>query len=201
MIMEKAEGRRQKAQVWSLSRLGAFRTSAFCLLPFAFCLSGCGYSLAGRGKFLPEYIRTVGVPLCVNQGSSIFNIDNILTDRVRNEFVSHGHYRTEPAITGVDAVLGCKIMSSTFVPTVINANNQASRYALVITAAIEFKDLKTNKVLWANPSMQVREEYDVTSGGASATDPAAFFGQDQNALLRMAQTFARTVVTSILEAF
>ena len=29
------------------------------------CLSlpGCGYSLAGRGSFLPEYIRTIGVPV------------------------------------------------------------------------------------------------------------------------------------------
>ena len=27
---------------------------------------GCGYSLAGRGSFLPEYIRNIGVP-CVHQ--------------------------------------------------------------------------------------------------------------------------------------
>ena len=27
--------------------------------------AGCGYSLAGRGSFLPEYIKRIGVPLFV----------------------------------------------------------------------------------------------------------------------------------------
>jgi hypothetical protein len=163
-------------------------------------LASCGYSLAGRGQFLPEYIRIVGIPQCVNQGSSIFDIDRVLTERVQREFSSHGHYKIQPDATGVDAVLSCAIKSSTLTPTAFNSNNQASRYAVVITAAIEFKDVKSDKVLWANPSMQVREEYDVTTG-TTANDPAAFFGQDQNALGRLAQTFGRTVVTSILEAF
>jgi hypothetical protein len=166
----------------------------------ALSVSGCGYSMAGHGKFLPEYIRTIGVPQCVNQGSPIFDIDRVLTERVRQEFASHGHYKTQPDTGGVDAVLTCAIKGSTSVPTAFNSSNQASRYAVVITAAIEFKDVKADKVLWANPSMQVREEYDVTTG-TNINDPAAFFGQDQNALQRLAQAFARSVVTSILEAF
>ena len=32
-------------------------------------------------------------------------------------------------------------------------------------------------------------------------DPAAFFGQDRNALDRMSTEFARTIVSAILEAF
>lgn len=167
---------------------------------FAGLLSaGCGYSLAGKGSFLPDYIRTIGIPQCVNQGSSIFDIDNILTSRVRQEFLSRRKYRTEPGIVGVDAVLTCAIKSTTFSPTAFTGNQQASRYAFVITASIEFKDVREDKIIWQNPSMQVREEYDVTTGNAN--DPNAFFGQDQNALQRLAQTFARTVVTSILEAF
>jgi outer membrane lipopolysaccharide assembly protein LptE/RlpB len=30
-------------------------------------LPGCGYSLAGRGSFLPAYIKTVGVPQLMNR--------------------------------------------------------------------------------------------------------------------------------------
>jgi hypothetical protein len=162
--------------------------------------SGCGYSMAGHGKFLPDYIRTIGVPQCINQGSPIFDIDRVLTERVRQEFAGHGHYKTQPDSTNVDAVLSCAIKGSTSAPTAFNSSNQATRYAFVITAAIEFKDTKADKVLWSNPSMQVREEYDVSTG-TNINDPAAFFGQDQNALQRLAQTFARSVVTSILEAF
>ena len=29
--------------------------------------SGCGYALAGRGSFLPEYIRVVGIPPIENR--------------------------------------------------------------------------------------------------------------------------------------
>ena len=171
-----------------------------CLAILAIASTGCGYSLAGRGQFLPDYIRIIGVPPCVNQGSSIFNIDTVLTEQLQREFASHGHYRTEPGSTNVDAVLTCAIRSSTFVPTAFTQGNQASRYAFVITAAIDFKDMKADKVLWSNPSLQVREEYDVSTG-TQGNDPTAFFGQDQNALQRMARTFARTVVTSVLEAF
>ena len=166
----------------------------------AVAVSGCGYSLAGKGSFLPDYIRVIGVPQCINQGSGIFNIDTVLTERVRQEFLSRRKYRTQPDINGADAVLTCAIKSTTLSATAFTGGQQASRYSFVITASIEFKDVKEDKVIWANPSMQVREEYDVTTS-TNANDPAAFFGQDQNALLRMAQNFARTVVTSILEAF
>src|SRR5689334_5879470 len=104
-----------------------------------FLSASCGYSLAGRGQFLPDYIRIIGVPPCINQGSSIFNLDTTLTQRLQSEFASHGHYRTEPSSTGVDAVLSCTIRGTTLVPAAF-ANNQATRYDFVITASIEFKD-------------------------------------------------------------
>jgi hypothetical protein len=65
---------------------------------------------------------------------------------------------------------------------------------------MEFKDLKTNNVLWENPSLVFREEYEATPG-SDALDPNAFFGQETNALERITTEFARTVVSSILEAF
>ena len=136
----------------------------------------------------------------MNQGSTIYDIDRVLTERVRLEFGSHGHYKAQPDSNDVDATLTCVIKSSTLTATAFNAANQASQYTVVITAGIEFKDVKGDKVLWSNPSMQVRETYDVSTS-VTAGDPAAFFGQDQDALQRMARTFARSVVTSILEAF
>lgn len=174
--------------------------AAAALLVASAGAGGCGYSLAGRGQFLPAHIRLVGIPTCVNEGSTIFNIDNILTDQLNREFASNGRYRTQATITGVDAVLACTIKSTTLTPTAVDNNNQASRYAFVVTAGIEFRDMREDKVIWQNPSLQVREEYDVTSA-SGADDPAAFFGQDDNALQRMARMFGRTVVSSVLEAF
>ena len=42
---------------------------------------------------------------------------------------------------------------------------------------------------------------DLSTNGGGALDASAFFGQDTNALERMASDFGTTVVTSILEAF
>ena len=70
-----------------------------------------------------------------------------------------------------------------------------------MTAKIEFKDVKADKVLWSNPSLQFREEYDVTNSATASTDASAFFGQNVNALDRLATEFARTIVSAILEAF
>jgi hypothetical protein len=48
--------------------------------------------------------------------------------------------------------------------------------------------------------MVFREEYDLPPETA-AGNPSAFFGQGSNALERVANDFARTVVSAILEAF
>ena len=37
-------------------------------------MRGCGYSLAGRGSFLPAYIKTIGVPQFTNR-TAVFDLD------------------------------------------------------------------------------------------------------------------------------
>ena len=69
-----------------------------------------------------------------------------------------------------------------------------------MTAKIELREVRANSVLWENPSLVFRQEYEATSG-KSAVDTAAFFGQDVNALDRLSTDFARTIVSAILEAF
>jgi len=54
--------------------------------------------------------------------------------------------------------------------------------------------------LWENPGLVFRQEYEAQSG-VNALDPAAFFGQDLNALERMSTDFAQSIVSAILEAF
>jgi hypothetical protein len=160
---------------------------------------GCGYSLAGRGSFLPTYIHRIGIPQFTNQ-TAVFDVDRRVTERVRSEFIGRGKYIVVPDATGVDAVLTGAVSSITITPAAVNELQQATRYLLTLTATVEFKDLRANKVLWHNPGMQYREEFDVSSG-LNTVDPTAFFGQDVNALDRMASEFARAVVSAILEAF
>ena len=165
----------------------------------AFAGTGCGYSLAGRGSFLPAYIRNIGVPPFTNN-TTVFDVDRRVTDRVRTELSGRGKYKVFPTEPGNDAVLTGEISAITIVPVSFNQQQQASRYALVMSARVEFKDLKSGKVLWSNPAMQFREEFE-PSTGTNVADASAFFGQDVNALDRLATEFARSVVSALLEAF
>lgn len=163
-----------------------------------FC-SGCGYALAGKGSFLPSYIETIGVPTFTNR-TTVFNLETELTQKVRSEFIGRGSYRILPDATGVDAVLIGEVLSAT--PNVLSftPGQLASRYAITVAARVELRDLRENKVLWENPNLIFRQEYEAQSG-TSALDPAAFYGQDRDAMDRMSTDFARTIVSAILEAF
>ena len=162
-------------------------------------MSSCGYALAGHGSFLPSYIQRIGIPTFVNR-TTVFNLETLLTEKVRAEFIGRGKYQILPESTGVDALLTGEVTSVSITPASFTADQLASRYALTMTARIELRDMKENKVLWDNPSVMFRQEYEAT-GGQTVIDPAAFFQQDTNTLERMSTEFARTIVSAILEAF
>jgi hypothetical protein len=164
-----------------------------------FFWSSCGYSLAGHGSFLPVYIKTIGIPTFVNR-TVVFNLETLVSQKVRSEFIGRGKYQILPEATGVDALLNGEITAVSIQPASFSTTQLASRYAIMMTARIELRDVRENKVLWENPSVMFRQEYDAT-GGRSILDPAAFFQQDTNALERISTEFARTIVSAILEAF
>ena len=130
-----------------------------------------------------------------------FEVELLLTQQVRQEFIGRGSYRVVAETTGVDAVLAGTIRNITIRPASFTADQQVSRYIFTLTASIEFKDMTTDDVLWQNPSLVFRDEYDVASGGGVVQSVSSFFGQRSNAVERVATDFAQTVVTSILEAF
>ena len=171
------------------------------LLAFAalFASSGCGYALSGRGAYLPAHIKIIGVPLFTNS-TPVFEIEQKITAKVQAELIGRGRYEIKPNRDGVDAVLLGDILGVAVAPAAFNDQNQATRYAVTLVAKLEFRDLKTDKVLWSNPAMAFSEQYDVTTT-QTAQDPNAFLGQNVNAMERLASEFARTVVSAILESF
>jgi hypothetical protein len=192
--------------MWWLSKHAARKWhGASALLLVLLASNGCGYALAGRGSFLPDYIKLIGIPSFANQ-TSYFDIAQVLTDKVRTEFIGRGRYKVAPETTGADAVLSGTITGLSITPVNFGSQLQASRYTITVTANIELRDARENKVLWSNPSVVVRDEIDATSAVASsapggAVDPSAFFNQETSAVQRVADEFSRSVVSAILEAF
>jgi hypothetical protein len=169
------------------------------LVVIALAHTGCGYSLAGRGAYLPAHIKVIGLPTFTN-ATSVFDVEQKVTAKVRAELLGRGKYEIKPDRTGVDAVLLGDILAIGVAPVAFNDQQQATRYAVTLVAKIEFRDLKTDKVIWENAQMVFGEQYDVTTT-QTATDPNAFLGQNVNAMERLTTEFARAVVSAILESF
>lgn len=178
------------------------RTAIHAALVAVVCgaFSGCGYTLAGRGSFLPEYIETVAIPMFGND-TAVFDVEQLLTQEVRTAFISRGSYRVQTEEAGADATLVGTIEDIRIAPASFSADQQASRYVFTLQAAIEFRDLTTNEIVWDDPQMIFSDEYEVASGTGDIASVSTFFGQQANTVERLAVDFATTVVSSILEAF
>ena len=178
------------------------RLLVHALLAALVCSSfaGCGYTLAGQGSFLPDYIETVAIPMFGNN-TAVFDVEQLLTQEVRTAFISRGSYRVQTDAAGADATLIGTIENIRIAPASFSAEQQASRYVFTLRASIEFRDLITNEIVWDDPQMVFSDEYDVASGAGDIASVSTFFGQQANTVERLAVDFATTVVSSILEAF
>ena len=166
----------------------------------AVATSACGYALAGRGSFLPADIRTVGIPKLENK-STFFQVEDVITEKIRAEFIGRGKYAVTPEALGADAVLSGEITSVSVQPVGFTEQQLASRYLFTLAMRVQFADARTNEVLWSNESLIFREEYELATRGTVALDGAAFLDQERSSVDRIATDLARSVVTAILEAF
>jgi hypothetical protein len=164
-------------------------------------LPGCGYSLAGRGNFLPDYIATIAIPTFANR-SNRPSVEEVFTRKVVEEFTARGRYKIQADPAGADAVLEGTVMSLVSAPTVLEGgsvddpeSSQASTYTVVVRAQVQFKDVVKNGVIWSNNNFQFRDDYEV------GENPEEFFDQEGLTLQRLAEEFAKSLVSSILEAF
>ena len=170
------------------------------MLVAALGTSGCGYALAGRGSFLPAYIRVVGIPQLLNQ-STFFQVEQVLTEKIRTEFIGRGKYTVVPEMAGADAIVSGAVTSITVQPVGFTEQQLASRYLFTLTMRVQFSDARTSQILWSNESLTFREEYELSTRSNTALEGSAFLSQERSSFDRIAGDVARTVVTAILEAF
>lgn len=170
------------------------------MLLLALASSSCGYALAGRGAFLPDYVRVIGIPQLVNN-TTFFQVEQILTERIRTEFIGRGNYSVIPDATGADAVVTGNVTSITVQPIAITDQQFASRYTFTITMKVAFTDTRTSMVLWSNDSLSFTSEYELQTRGGDAGEGSGFLDRERNSFDRIADDVARSVVTAIVEAF
>ncbi len=161
---------------------------------------GCGYSLAGKGDFLPDHIKVIAIPQFLNLTPQP-GVEELFTYKVVEEFNSRGKYIIRADEVGADAVLSGKLTALILQPAVLQGGedeqsaNQASRYTIIIRAEVVFTDLIDQQVIWSDTTFSFREEYEI------GEDAEQFFDQSGMAFTRMAEEFSKTLVSRILEAF
>ena len=80
----------------------------------------------------------------------------------------------------------------------------ATRYRFNVTVSVKVDDVKQQKTLWENPSLVFSDEYELQnqlSAGDAAAQGASFLAEERALMERLSTDFARSVVSSILEAF
>ncbi len=172
--------------------------SFFPLLP-ACCLlllsTGCGYHVAGKGDRLPPDVKTIAVPIFVNQ-SPRFRIEQMVSEAVTREFIERTSYRITPNPQEADAVLRGTVKNvRAGVVTFDPATGRASTMQIQVTADVKLVDTHTHKTLFSNSNYVFREQYQISPS------ESGLFEEDQPALRRLSQDLARTLVTAILENF
>jgi hypothetical protein len=163
--------------------------------------ASCGYALAGRGSFLPDYIKTLGIPMFGN-ATPYQAVEQVFTQKVRLEFQSSRRYTVVPTDEGVDGIVRGEVQSISLAAVNVNDVQLASRTRVTVIVKVKFEDVRAQKTLWENPSLAFSDEYELANPTVgSGQDVSTFINNDRVAFDRLSTAFARSVVSAILEAF
>jgi outer membrane lipopolysaccharide assembly protein LptE/RlpB len=156
---------------------------------------GCGYHTAGHATRLPASMRTIAVPMFINQ-TQTYRIEQILTRDVVREFLARTHYQiTNDAGQSADVVLKGTVISAHASPLTYDAQTgRISSAVVTVSMKVSLID-HTGHTFFENQNYTFRQQYQVSR------EVTSFFEEETPALQRMSQDFARTLVGDILEAF
>jgi hypothetical protein len=165
----------------------------FFILVLCFFFIECGYHLRGTGSSLPPHIKKVNIPMFKNL-TTRFELDVRLTRKVIDEMVARGKVEITGDTKKADAVMNGEIISFTATPIAFSGEAQADRYIINVIANITLRDLVNRKIIFSNPHFVYQQEYEVPEG----TD---FETVQTEAIEKVAERFARSLVITILEGF
>ena len=144
---------------------------------------------------LPSHIKTVAVPAFQNQALR-FKIEHRFTEAVMNELIHRGHgLRVQSEREGADAVIDGVVKSFGFSGVLLDDQGRARVFEVTINAAVTVRDQHDNRVLYDNQNFVFRGEFEF------ANDPRTFFNEEDPAVLRMARSFAESIVSTLINGF
>jgi outer membrane lipopolysaccharide assembly protein LptE/RlpB len=157
--------------------------------------TACGYHIAGRGDALPKSIHVIAIPTMENR-TTTYRIEQKLTQATIHEFLTSTSYKIVSNPNDGDAVLQGKVALLEAVPLLFDtATGRATTMLVTIRCEFTLTDKTTQKVLYQTRNFTFRSEYEIS------TDIQSFFNEQDPALDRLSNDFARRVVAAVTENF
>ena len=177
-------------------------TQGFALLFLMICglvSSGCGYSLVGRATNIPEDIRKVYVSSFENR-TARSQVEQLLTRAIIDELVTRQRFEVLTSPGSADAEIRGAVVGYGATPVGFDADGRADEYEISFVAEVIFQRLSSDpdaeaEVIWSNDRHQFREPYEIPGGAED------YFDQEDQAIEEVAQRFAETMVSDLLEGF
>jgi hypothetical protein len=167
-------------------------------------LTGCGYRVAGKADLLPATVRTIAIPAFANN-TVRYRLTDRLPEAIGREFLSRTRYEIVADPADADATLRGSVVNVFVGDTIFDPTTaRAAGARLFVQMRLSLIDNKSGKVLYENPGFDFRTRYEVSTvdeGSGRKQDINVYFDESDVALDRLCREVARSVVTSILEAF
>lgn len=155
-------------------------------------VDNCGYRLSGSGKQIPAHIKTIFIPGFDNK-TTRFQAEQFVTFAVRDEFIRRSRLHLVEHRDKADSMLEGEILKFEVKPISSSKDLTANLYQVRIILSARFIDLRDHKVLFEGENIGFTDTYDIDTGD--------FFSQETRTLTEIAEKFADSVVTTILESF
>jgi len=168
----------------------------------AIAVSGCGYALVGRASNIPEDVERVYVGTFENR-TSRSQIEQILTRSIIDELITRQRFEVLTSPEGADAEIRGAVLGYGATPVGFDDDGRADQYEISFVAQGIFQRMpegpdEEGAVIWRNDRYQFREPYDVEGGGEGDDQ---FFDQEDQSIEEVAERFAETMVSDLLEGF
>ncbi|HEY4231615.1 MAG TPA: LPS assembly lipoprotein LptE [Thermoanaerobaculia bacterium] len=157
-------------------------------------LTGCGYTLVGKGSTLPESIKVVQFTTLENRTQRA-GLEQRLSAEIARELASRGRFKVQSGSEGANALLSGAVSGFDLYPVSFDSQGRATDYQVRVTAQVSLKTVPEGTTLWANPAYTFRDNYQFSASAASYVD------RENEAIDKVAGRFAQSLVTSLLEGF
>jgi len=171
------------------------RRAALLISLTAMLQAGCGYHVAGHNNSLPTSVHVIAVTAMENKTTS-YRIEQKLTSATVHEFLARTPYKIVSNVADGDAVLRGKVVSLEAVPLLFDTQSgRATTMLVTVKCEVSLTERATDKMFYHSENFVFRNEYEIS------TDVPSFFEEQDPALDRLAQDFARKLVAAVIENY